>query len=381
MRLVFVLDSLGSGGAQRQVVELACFLHAKRDVAVEILIYHDIDFFAPRLREAGIPLTVLPKRRKVDLGFVLRLRRWLAERRPDVVHAFLLAPALWTLLAVRGLPRGRRPRFIAGERSAEIAARPLLERLQRFVYRRSDAVSANAASVAWEISAKLDVAKDRVHHLPNGIDFDAWDRLAARPCPIVLAPGRLHLALVGGLRAEKNHLVLLDALAALEPSRRAALEVLFVGAESGSPGDAGRVHEGIVQRGLESVVRVVPSTAEIAALIARLDAIVMPSAFEGFPNVLLEAMASGVPAIASAVGAIPELLTEGETGFLVPPGDTDALVAALVAFQDLSHETRRALGQRARTAVRARYGIEVVADRYLALYRQLADGAGTRSGA
>jgi glycosyltransferase involved in cell wall biosynthesis len=102
-----------------------------------------------------------------------------------------------------------------------------------------------------------------------------------------------------------------------------------------------------------------------------LDVLVLPSRFEGFPNVLLEAMASRLPAVATPAGDVPSLMEDGRTGFLVPLGDAAALARALERLEDMGPEGRRALGERARTAVEQRYRIEVVAEQHLALYRRL----------
>jgi glycosyltransferase involved in cell wall biosynthesis len=93
----------------------------------------------------------------------------------------------------------------------------------------------------------------------------------------------------------------------------------------------------------------------------KLDALVIPSHYEGFPNVLLEAMASRLPTVATPVGDVPNLLEDGRTGFLVPLGDAAALARALERLEEMGPEGRRALGERARAVVEERYRIEVVA--------------------
>lgn len=371
MRIVYFIDSLGSGGAQRQSVELARQLVRRHGVDLRFGVYHDIDFYGPRLRELGIPVVHFPKRAKLDPTLPWRVRAWLRELAPDLVHAFLLAPSLWALAGALGLPRARRPVFVAGERSARIADTPQRGWVQRFVYGRSDAVTANAENVAEAIRTRLGLPGERVHYLPNGIDLASWDAEAAAPCPLALEPGHLHVALVGGLRAVKNHGVLLEALARIEPARRARWRVWFVGGETGAPGVAERVKAAIPRLGLGDVVRIVPPTRKVAALLRRLDVLVLPSEREGFPNVLLEAMASALPAIATPVGDVPNMIEDGVSGFLVPVGSADALARALVRLGEMPEAARRAVGARARDTVERRYRIEHVAARHLALYESL----------
>jgi glycosyltransferase involved in cell wall biosynthesis len=109
---------------------------------------------------------------------------------------------------------------------------------------------------------------------------------------------------------------------------------------------------------------------------------VLPSLWEGFPNVLLEAMASRVPAVATRVGEVPRMIADGETGFLVEPGDTEALAAALMRLHALAPAERTAMAARARAVVESRYQIAAIAHAHRDLYAALVRPAveGTRFG-
>ena len=367
----FLLDSLVSGGAQRQAVEVALWLRKTSQLRVSFVVYQNLGFFGPRLVEAGIPVVRLSKRLRFDPGLLLRIRRSLLRDAPDVLHAFLPPSCLYGYLATRAIPRARRPLFVAAERSELRGANSPGLWIERLVYPRSDAVTANAESVAREIESRFEVDPSKLHYIPNGIDIAAWDRAAAGECPIAIDPSRFHLALVGGLRREKNHHVLMEALSLLAPEERAGLSVWFIGGETGAPGMAASIRDQIARLGLAPIIRIVPATPHIAAIMRRLDALVLPSAFEGFPNALLEAMTSSLPAIASRVGDVPNVLEDGRTGFLVAPGDASGLAAALRRLRGLAPEDRRAMGVRARQVVEERFRMELVAARYLALYEAL----------
>lgn len=373
MHVLLVIDSLASGGAQRQLTELAVALHAIDGVCATVLVYYEADFFAARLHEAGVPLVRLRKPPGPDPRLALRMRGWLREHRPDVVHAFLLRPALWARLATWLLPRRTRPPVVASERDSVIAGTPGEARLQRFVYGRCEAATANAEPVARSIVERLGVAPERVHYLPNGIDLREWDRRAAEPCPFELEPGAFHVALIGGLRPQKNHALLFEALRRLGPERTAHWRVWCVGGHTMGEDAARAVHARAA--GLEAVVRFVQPVRNVAALVSRLDAVVLPSLHEGFPNVLLEAMASRVPVVASPVGDVANLVADGEVGFVVPNDDPAPLAEALARLDAMGPEGRARLGAAGRRRVEERYPMEVVAGRYLALYRELGAGA------
>jgi glycosyltransferase involved in cell wall biosynthesis len=375
MHLVYAIDNLGSGGAQRQSVELAVHLARRDDLRVGFLVYRDDDFHAERLAEAGVPVTRIPKGGRLDPRLPLRIRRWLRAERPDLVHAFIPLPCLWNGLAARSLPAASRPVFVAAERSAfDVYARGH-DLARRLAYPLADAVTVNAERMRAEIEARLGIPAARLHYLPNGIDLEAWDAEAAGPSPIELEPGRFHLALVGGLRREKNHRLAVEALARLGPERTRDWRLWFVGGRTGEPGYAEEVERAIAEHGLGEQVRIVPPVRRIAALMARLDGLILPSAYEGFPNVVLEAMATRLPVIASRVGDVPNLVEAGRSGLLLERLDAEALADALGRLRGLPAGERAELGARARTRVEAHFGMEAVAERHLALYRQL---VGTR---
>lgn len=375
----FLLDSLVSGGAQRQAVEIGRWLHVSGRLRVSFVVYHRLDFFAPKLAAAGIRVFGLRKRLGFDPTVVMRLRRLLATAPPDVLHAFLPPPCLYGYLATRLLSGPRRPVFVAAERSELRGANTRGLWVERLVYPRSDAVTVNAESVAREIESRLQVSAERVHYIPNGINLAEWDRAAEEECPYDMDPEHFHLALVGGLRAEKNHQVVLEALSMFTARERQGLRVWFVGGETGAPGVAERIRSSIAERRLDAIVRIVPATPRIAAVMRRLDGLVLPSAYEGFPNVLLEAMASRVPGIASRVGDVPSLLEHERTGFIVAPGDAHGLSDALRRLRALAPTARRAMGEQARRTVEQRYRLEAVATRYRVLYESLVAGRAASS--
>lgn len=371
VHVTFVVDSLGSGGAQRQIVEMATFLHRRGDLRCTVLVYHPEDFYGPQLREAGVPLVRIRKRGRVDPLLGRRIGRWLAKADVDLVHAFLLTPAFWSLAATTRLPRARRPVFVAAERDSLIATTWKLAALQRLVYRNSDAVTVNAECAAREIRTKLGVPLERLHYLPNGIDLARWDAAAAAASPIELEPEAFHLALVGGLRPQKAHVILLHALRALGPETTRRWRIWFVGASTSGARAARRVESQVQQLGLGDVVRFHPPVRNVAGLLKRLGGLILPSLHEGFPNVVLEAMAARIPVVATPVGDVPNLVEDGVTGLLAKIGDANSLAERLLHLSRLSPSERRSMGERARARVESRFSMEAVAQRYAMLYAAL----------
>lgn len=371
MKVLFAIDTLGSGGAQRQAVEIAARLVESGRISARFAVYHSDPFFRPRLERAGIEITRLPKSLRYDPFFPSRLRADLRGRPVDVVHAFLLPPGMWSLLACRGLPRSSRPGLIASERNDRIATSRFEGFVQRRVYRGADAVTVNAEPVAGEIERKLGVARERIRYIPNGLDLAEWDRSMREPCPLELEPGLFHIGLVGRAAPQKHHELMIEALERIGPDRLASWRVWFVGA--GLEGErAASLRARVGAAGLTDVVRFAPEQRAIAALMAHLSLAVLCSRHEGFPNVVLEAMASSLPVIATRVGDVPNMIESGRSGMIVPPGDAVALADALLAAFRKPPEERRAWGQQARARVEQRFAMDAVAERYFELYREVA---------
>lgn len=375
MHLVYVIDNLGSGGAQRQLVALARELRRGLGWRVSCLVYRRDEFNAARLREAGVEIVELPRLHRLDPLLPARMASWLRSESADVVHSFMLRPSLWTLLAVRSMSRCRRPGFAAGERDSVIAGSLGHGAVQWLVYHGCDAVTANSGVAADAIAGRLRVPTGRIHYLPNGIDLAGWDREAEEACPLVLEADRLHVALIGRFEPQKNHALLLEALRRIEPARRASWCVWCVGASPAGEGIAHQLEVRARELGLEHVVRFAPPTQRVAALMRGIDLVVLPSRHEGFPNVVLEAMASRLPVVASRVGDVPRLVQDGATGFVFDSDDAEGLAAALLRACGLPASERRAMGERARALVEAEYGIATVARAYARLYESLVRSA------
>lgn len=130
----------------------------------------------------------------------------------------------------------------------------------------------------------------------------------------------------------------------------------------------------VEELGLSRRVRLLGLRDDMAELYGASDALVLSSAWEGMPNVVLEAMASAKPVVATAVGAVPEIVSDGETGFVVPPGDHAALAGAMERMMGLAPEERRAMGETGRRVVRERHSVESVVEAWEALFGRLLEG-------
>ena len=176
----------------------------------------------------------------------------------------------------------------------------------------------------------------RVVVLPNGVDADALNREAAPgrlASELGLSPDTHVVVMAGEIGPRKDQETLLRAAALWrERSRRAgaAIDVVFLIAGAGPPSEERRLRALTRELGLDDgTVRWLGFRRDVPSLLALAELLALPTREEGFPNTVIEAMALGVPVVATPVDGIPEVITDGETGLLVPPGDPEALAAAL----------------------------------------------------
>jgi glycosyltransferase involved in cell wall biosynthesis len=283
----------------------------------------------------------------------LRLVRPRHERRPRLV-ALQQVSYLEELRAVRALRHGDRVLGSPGvvERRFRRFKAPIQIVLGRWTARAADLVLAPSAATAGELERDYGVAGARV--LPN-----VTGGLAIEPAPMPGAEGASgHLLFVGRLRVRKGVEVLLEALAA--SSRLPPLLIAGDGEHRAALERRARELELDGER-VRFLGRATPG--QVRELLARSLALVVPSIYEGMPLVVLEAMSSGVPVVASRVSGIPEVVVDGETGWLVPCEDPPALGAVLEQLVRDPAEARRR-GVAGRHRVEAMYRPEHAAAKW-----------------
>ena len=367
--MVSASDVAAFGGAERQCKLLAEWL-AQHGVSVTMLARRTRRGVSrPRL---AFPILRLPLG---GLAYAIAGACWLASRgrRFQVLHAHqALSPALAAVLAKRLRPRSRAVVKVAcsGEWSdfRLAQARPLY-RLRLALLRSVDRfVILNSESAADLQAVGLGGVPFRL--IPNGVDTNRFAPATTMERQTIRAslgfrPEEPIALFVGRLEPRKGVDLLLTAWARMA-SRSASPRLLIVG-----PGDpevwAARAHA----LGIESVVSFLGGRDDVDRLYRSADLFVFPSRAEGCPNAVLEAMASGVPIVATNVAGNREALGEdGRTGWLVPADDPGAL-ADVVEMAAASPNVRREAGQAARAAAEERFAIHRVGAQYLSLYEEL----------
>ena len=286
----------------------------------------------------------------------------------ELLHFFL--PEAYLLGGAAAWLRGRRPRIMSRRGTgAQYQDRyPLVRRLEGALHRRMDAVLAQTKRMSEELRAE-GAPEERLGILPNGIEMAPWqaqDRVRARAA-LGLAPEGLVLLSVGNLHPYKGFDILLSALAGLTGALPKGWCCLIAGEDRGAGAALDRQAR---EAGLGDEIRFLGRVDALPQLYAAADLFVLPSRTEGFSNATLEAMASGLPVISTAVSGAEDLVVPGATGEIVPVADAETLGAAIVALA-AAPERRRTLGRAGQERARRHFSLEAMVQRYARLYRGL----------
>jgi len=353
MRVLLLIDHLGAGGAQRQASALhTAWLAAGVDAHLTYYYpqHHFRESFSKSAARRAIHLNVQ--------GRVARLQAVKAHVKrvsPDVLLSFLPGPSLLaaTLRASR-----LRMHWIASERSASLNQ---YSRLRQAAYltglKLADHVVPNSHAGRAELLGR-GISPKRVSVIPNGISLTP----AMAEAPVDRPHRPVKLLMVGSISQVKNHAPVVQALARL-PEMDWTLDIV---GRTTEPDVHAHLLHCIEQAGLESRVTLHGAQYDLAPFYSRSHLLLLPSSFEGFPNVVLEAWAWGCPVLVSDFGDLPDLVGHGKRGRVVNLADPDGLVETLTEV--LTHpEALSPLARAGRAAVAERYAMDSVAQRWLAL--------------
>ena len=363
-RIVHVLSSFGMGGQERVAFDLAVSqLRAGWQVTALSLAPPPDGPLAAEFGAAGIEVDRVARPRPgVDPWLVLRIAGWLRRRGVQLVHTHNRMALIYGAPAARlagarvvhtkhgNNPRGG-TRLIAGNFAGRFVS--------AFV-----AVSPETAEFARK---RHEVDERRLLVIPNGIELGRF-----HPAPagrerirreLGIAGDAWVIGTVGRIAVEKNHALLVDAMAPLlGPHTRLVI--------AGDGQLLPELRERVASLGVTEHVHLLGARRDVPDILNAFDTFVLSSDTEGLPLVIPEAMATGLPVISTRVGGVPSVLDEGQTGFLVAPGDAQALRDRAAQLRSDPAATR-ACGQRARAAAIARVAAERMQREYIDLYARV----------
>lgn len=302
------------------------------------------------------------------LGSLLLARRF-RQLRIDVLHVHHISLLRTVYTAAR---RAGICRVVLTEHAKHSISRfPVLQKAARELVSRVDACTVITQNLRHFLVNEVGVSPEPIQVIPNGVDPDGLQP-AGNPSAIAsLVPDHFDgcvLVSVGRLVEAKDHFTLLAALAELRDQAAPVFLVLVGDGELRSD-----LESAVTRHRLEDHVVLAGQRSDVPELLSGADVFVMSSKREGLPMAVLEAMSAGLPVVSTDVGGIPEVVEDGLSGVLVPPGQPKALARALASLA-ADPGRREALACAARRRVVEHFDIRRVAERYAAIYTQLAEG-------
>lgn len=367
----FVASTFTVGGSERLLSQVIARLPRDR-FRVRLYFLRESGNVGRALYHAGIDGAERLQRHRYDPVAAIRLWRYLRRDTPDVLflldhHNAILWGRIAGLLArvPRSVVASHATGLFGGKRNFRTTVRWLMEFADRVV-------ALSRAHASYLVSTE-GITPGRIAVIENGIPVDEYRRggpevQSALRRELGLGEDDRVVVMVAALRPEKAHEVFLQAARLLVDSRR-DLRFLIVG-----DGPRRTELESLSGRlGVAGNVRFLGVRRDVARLLHLADVLALPShpAVETLPLAVLEAMAAGVPVVASRVGSMPELIDHGRTGFLIDPGDSSALAREIAYVLDHPGRAREIAGEASAT-VDGRYTVETMVGKYTALFESLA---------
>ena len=353
LAVAIVMTMFEPGGTERQMIELVRRLNPSR-WTVHVACFHARGAWFDRVANAAASVAEFPItsfRKPSVVRQAIAFGRWCQARRIAIVHTTELYSNIFALPAAA---LARVPVRIGNRREINPDKSPAQIAMQRAAYGCAHMVVANSQAAARRLVLER-VPAQKITVVPNGLEVPP---LPARRA----STSRRNIVVVANLRPEKGHDVLIDA--AVHVLRRfpdARFEVVGDGPELGT------LMALVSARALTRSFSFLGHRNDVAARLGRADIFVLPSRSEAFPNAVLEAMAAGLPIVATGVGGIPELIVDGINGLLVPAGDSEALAERLCRLM-ADEPLAACLGTAARAKAEAHGSLDRMVASFESLY-------------
>ena len=367
--IAHVIYGLKTGGVENGLVNLINHMPAER-YRHAIVCITDYSDFRLRIRRPGVECYALHKPPGKVPSFYVRVWKLLRQLRPSIVHTrnlTTLAAQVPAMLA--GAPariHGEHGR-VMGDLDGNNVKYQRIRRVMRPFVHQYIALSEDLERYLIE---KVGVAPQRLTQIYNGVDTElfrpAQPRRALLPVADFAAPGTVVIGTVGRMEAVKDQLTLVRAFVRLLECRRDLRQRLRL-AMIGDGALREPALDLLTRAGVLDLAWLPGERADIAEIMRGFDMFVLPSLAEGISNTILEAMATGLPIVATRVGGNPELVNEGQSALLVPADDPEAMATAIAVYADDAAKRARH-GAAGRASAEARFSLDAMVKAYMEVY-------------
>ncbi len=367
MKILMLIDSLGSGGAQRQMVLLIKSLVSMgHDVSIANY-YPHLNHFRSELNEVCTVID-LEKHSRWSIAPVLALRRLLKKSTTDILLSFLDTPNVYAVFATMG---SGSTKVVVSERSTFADSLPnWVEKVRYCIYYGANAITVNSEHQKTSIIKFFPFLSNKVTRIYNGVDLK---RFSPRAIVEDRTKGPLRLLSVASIAANKNPITLIRALA-IAKKKGLSVNISWVGKRyvSGNEGNVFEECENMINRyGLDEEWEWLGERSDVPELMQSYDALIHPSYKEGFPNVVCEALASGLPVLASNIGDHAYLVEAGVSGYLFDPEKEESIFEAISSMYNLDQSKVLEMRAASRSFAESQLESKKLAENYEELFKNL----------
>ncbi len=363
--ILYLITSTNVGGTEKALYELISRLNRneyaiyvcslkKPGASAQKIADESDGFYSLGLSEAGglkAAVTFLPA--------LLRLFRLTRRLKPHILHSFMFRANIMGRIAAR---MGGVPIVISSIRVIE-SDKQFKHLIDRLTSSLVDKYTAVTEAVRTFTITRTRINPEKIVTIYNGIDCTSAEKKDAPE--FIVKNNTTKIALAGRFHEQKGHAILIEALKTIVPQAPEIMVYFF-----GEGPDENHIKRLVVEQGVADHVMFAGVVDNLRACLVHMDIVVLPSLWEGFPNVLLEAMAEARPVVASRLEGIDEIVDDGQTGILCSPGDARSLENALL---QLTRDPKRAeeMGQAGRDRALEKFSIDKTVKANVTLYREL----------
>ena len=352
MKINLFIDCLGAGGAQRQLVGLAIMLKEK-GYNVKVSTYYDIDFYKKQLDDAGVPNELIPGADNTKKR-ILAVQSYFKKEHPDWVIAYQETPSL---VACAAKVLGCNYKLMVSERNTTQVV-GMNERVRFFLYRWADAIVPNSYSQEKYLAEHHPWMKAKLQTITNFVDLEHFSFVEHQRCDVP------EIAVAASIWKSKNTLGLIDSVKILA-GKGLKFHVSWYGKSIENIDYFNLCQEKIMQYGLQEFIELKEKTRQIKEVYQNADFFCLPSFYEGTPNVICEAISTGVPVMCSNVCDNPHYVTDGRNGVLFDPKNPEDIAEKIEKILSLANEEYLSYRKMSRTIAEEKLAQNVFIEKYL----------------
>ncbi len=361
MKILLVIDNLNSGGAQRQIVNLGLGLK-KNGNEIEFLIYNKGDHFGHVLNDNNIVVHKFYKKNKYDIISLVKAIKFMKANQYDAIGAFLFMPSFYVLL-YKMLTMSK-TRVLVSERSFHSEDKEgFKEKIIRKFYRFADVISANSISQTNYLKSHFPKFNKKIVYIPNGLIIDDFDFKEVNQ-----TSSTINMISIGHVNANKNTKLLIESVRLLRDKYKLRINIQWVGRTYeflNQKNDYFEQCENLISEyDLKKQWTWVGKVKNVQQYLLSSDVLVHTSIGEGFPNAICEALATGLPVIASSVNDHPYIVKDYCNGFLFENNNVSELTEKILIFENLSNTDKKKMGIEARKTAEDNFRLSNMIIRY-----------------